>query len=98
MLTPDDAFQRIISATSGRQTFLSNTAKGISLGRSGVTPDELKDETIRFSFQSGIVDGQAVKQGLLFFEIPKKKRFTVSLKLGSLWSRPFVFTNVKPKN
>ena len=97
-LSPEEAFDRIMNSTLGRRNFLSNTAKGLSLGRSGATPEELKDETVRFSFQSGVLDAQGVKQGLLFFEIPKQKKFSLSLRLGSLWSRPFRFTNVKPKN
>ena len=98
LMPPDKAFDEIMNSTLGRRNFLSNTAKGISLGRSGVTPEELKDETLRFSFDSGVLDGQGVKQGLVFFEIPKQKKYTLSLQLGPLWSRPFEFTTVKPKN
>ena len=97
-LAAAEAFQRIINSTLGRRNFLSNTARGISLGRSGATADELKDETMRFAFTSGSVDGQGVKQGLIFFEVPARKKYTVSLRLGDLWSRPFTFTNFKPKN
>jgi hypothetical protein len=96
LLSPEEAFNRIMSSTLGRRTFLSNTKK--AMGRSVVTEDELKDETVRFSFQSGTVDGQGLKQGLIFFEVPNRKKFTVTLRLGELWSRPFTFTNVKPKN
>jgi hypothetical protein len=95
-LSPEEAFERIMSSTPGRRTFLSNTRK--AMGRSVVTADELKDETLRFSFQSGSVDPQGLKQGLIFFELPKQKKLTVSLQLGELWSRPFTFTTVKPKN
>ena len=97
-MAPEKAFDEIMNSTVGRRNFLSNAKKGISLGRSGATPEELKDETLRFSFQSGILDAQGVKQGLVFFEIPKQKKFAINLHLGGLWSRPFPFTTVKPKN
>lgn len=94
-LPPEEAFNRINSTTLGRQTFMSSTKK--ALGR-GTTEEDLKDETIRFSFQSGEVPGQGVKQGLIFFEAPRKKKYSVTLRLSDLWSRPMVFTTTKPKN
>jgi hypothetical protein len=96
-LSAEAAFDRLNAATLGRKTFLSNAAKGISLGRNGVTPEELKDETMRFSFQSGKVQEQGLKQGLIFFEAPNRKKFTLTLRLGDLWSKPLVFSSVKPK-
>ena len=94
-LPAEEAFNRISSTTLGRQTFLSNTKK--ALGR-GTTEEDLKDETLRFAFQSGEIPGQGMKQGLIFFEAPRKKKYAVTLRLGDLWSRPFVFTTSKPKN
>jgi hypothetical protein len=95
-LAPEEAFKRINESTLGRQTFLSNTKK--ALGRPGATAEDLKDETIRFSFPAGQIPAQGLQQGLIFFELPNRKKFTLTLRLGDLWSRPFVFTNVKPKN
>ena len=97
LLAPEAAFDRIAAGMLGRNKFFSNTAKGISLGRNGVSMEELKDETLRFSFKTGDLIAQGVKQGLLFFEAPARKKFTVNLKLGELWSRPFVFSSEKPK-
>src|SRR5262249_1331823 len=58
-LSGEQAFDRIISGKLGRQTFRANTSKGLHLGRSNApTTEELKDETIRFTLQSGEIDAQ----------------------------------------
>jgi hypothetical protein len=99
MLSPDLAFDRLIAANGLSRSVLAKAARGISLGRlaNKGSEEDLRDETKRFSLQSGQVPAQGMKEGLIFFEAPLQKNFTINIGLGDLWSKPFTFTNLKPK-
>src|SRR5262245_15985522 len=100
MLSSDQALDRMIEAGGGiTRSVLSRATQGISLGRLGKSDEaQLRDEAKRFSLQPGSIQPQGVREGLLFFEAPSEKRFTVNIGLVDLWSKPFIFTNVKPRN
>src|SRR5204863_9495855 len=100
ILTPDEALNRILAgADGGTQGVVSKTLRGISLGRAGTKPTEeqLKEDVLRYSLQTGQIAPKSVKEGLIYFEGPQRKKFTVNIRLGDLWSKPFVFANVKQK-
>ena len=93
-----DVTNRITAGTSG-PTLGTKTLRNLSLGRIGNKPteDQLKDDIVRYSLQSGDVLPGAVKEGLIYFEKPPRKNFTVSIMLGDLWSQPLVFSTSKQK-
>jgi hypothetical protein len=99
MLSSDEAMDLMVAANGGlRKSVLSRATQGISLGKLGKSDDvQARDEAKRFALQAGPIQPQGVREGLLFFEAPSDKRFTVGVRLGELWSKPFTFTNVKPK-
>ena len=97
VLTADEASRRIIAGADG--TPITKTLHGISLGHAGNKPteDQLKEDILRYSLQSGQIAGGGVVEGLIYFERPEPKKFNVKIRLGDLWSKPFIFSNVKPK-
>ena len=99
MLSADEALDLMIAANGGlRKSVLSKATQGISLGKLGKSDDaQARDEAKRFALQPGPIQPQGIREGLLFFEAPSDKRFTVGIRLAELWSKPFTFTNVKPK-
>ena len=97
-LSIEEASKKIIEGASGG-SLGAKTLRGISLGRVGNAPteDQLKDDIQRYSLQSGQIPAGVVRQGLVYFEAPQKKKFTVSIVLGDLWSSPLVFSTEKQK-
>lgn len=99
-LTADEAFNRIISGVETPEpTIASKTLKGISFGKAGnkVTAEQIKEDVARYALLSGTLPPRSVKDGLIYFDPPKKKKFMLSVKLGDLWTRPFDFSTSKPK-
>ncbi|HLH30693.1 MAG TPA: hypothetical protein VKY31_05790 [Terriglobia bacterium] len=99
-LSADETYAKIMSGVAGTEpTLASKTLKGISLGKKGntVTADQIKDDILRYGLQSEMMPPRSIKDGLIYFEAPEKKKFTISVSLGDLWSRPFVFSTSKPK-
>src|SRR5438552_1598155 len=97
-LSVDEASNRIIAGTSAG-SLGSKTLRGISLGKAGNKPTEeqLREDIVRYSLQPAVLAAGAVKEGLIYFEAPPRKKFTVSVVLGDLWSRPLVFSTEKQK-
>jgi hypothetical protein len=97
-LTPDEAFKRIM-AGAGDTPVVSKTLRGISLGRVGTqAPEEQVQEDIqRYSLQLSQMPPGDVTEGLIYFEAPERKKYTLSVVLVDLWSRPFVFSTTKQK-
>jgi len=94
----EDITNRIIAAASG-PNLGTKTLRNLSLGRVGNKPteDQLKDDIARYSLQSGQVSPGAAKEGLIYFDKPPGKNFTVGITLGDLWSQPLVFSTSKQK-
>lgn len=59
---------------------------------------KMGEEIRRMSLDSGDVMPGSFKQGIIFFEAPKKQHYTLKIKLGDLWPEPFVFSTEKPKS
>jgi hypothetical protein len=99
LLSPDEAFNRIMEKAEDKTIILTNTLHGISLGRAGTKPTEeqLKQDTLRYSLQSGQIPSHDIREGLIYFEGPPQKKFVITVQLGDLWLKPFPFSNVKPK-
>jgi len=97
-LAPDEAANRIIAAAAGG-SIGTKTLRGISLGRVANKPtdEQIRENIQRYSIHSGEIAAGAVKQGLIFFERPAQKNFTVRIALGNLWSQPLVFSTAKQK-
>jgi hypothetical protein len=98
-LTPDEAFNRIMAGAGETPVVVSKTLRGISLGRVGnkATPEQIKDDILRYSLQAGEMPRGDVTEGLIYFEAPERKKYTMSVMLGDLWSKPFVFSTTKQK-
>jgi hypothetical protein len=97
-LKPEDAYTRMTADPSGG-SIGSKTLRGISLGKVGGkrTEEEVKEDFVRYSLQSGEIPGGAVKEGLIYFEGPRKKKFTLTVTLGDLLARPLAFSTEKGK-
>jgi hypothetical protein len=97
-LVGDDAANRILAGASDG-SLGSKTLRGISLGRVGSKPTEeqLREDLERYSLQSGEIAPGAAKEGLIYFERPSQKKFTVKITLGDLWSQPLTFSTEKQK-
>src|SRR5215510_3915830 len=97
-LVGNDAANRILAGASDG-SLGSKTLRGISLGRVGSKPTEeqLKEDIERYSINSGEIAPGAVKEGLIYFERPSQKKFTVKITLDDLWSQPLTFSTVKQK-
>jgi hypothetical protein len=96
ILSVDEAFSRVIEVTGPSQSLLGKTMHSASLGRAAnkLTPDQLKRDAGRHSLQSGQIPPQQTQDGLIYFDGAPKKKDTINVGLGDLWSKPFVF---KPK-
>ena len=97
-LAPEPAFNRIMEGVSAG-SIGTKTLRGISLGRIGNNPteDDVKEDFVRHTLQSGQIAPGAAKEGLIFFEAPRQKKFTVNITLGDLWSTPLMFSTEKSK-
>jgi hypothetical protein len=97
-LTAAQASDRIVEAAGGG-SIGSKTLRGISLGRAGSKPTEeqFKEDIVRYSLPPGSLAPGAVKEGLIFFEGPARKKFTFTVRLGELWSQPLTFSTEKQK-
>jgi hypothetical protein len=99
-LTPEEAFNRIIAGVGTTEPVLATKAlKGISLGKAGnkVTVEQIKEDVARYALVNDTLPPRAVKDGLIYFDPPQKKKFTIDVTLGNLWSKPFTFSSTKPK-
>jgi hypothetical protein len=98
-LAANDAFNRIMAGRGITQKAVKKGIGGISLGKVGgkTSEAEARDEATRFIFPEGDIPAQSVRQGLLYFEMPEDKTFTVNVSLDNLWPNPFMFTNLKSK-
>jgi hypothetical protein len=99
-LAPEEAFNRIISGVNTTEPVLATKAlKGISLGKAGnkVTVEQIKEDVARYALQSDTIPPRSVKDGLIYFDPPQKKKFTIDVTLGNLWSKPFTFSTTRPK-
>jgi hypothetical protein len=97
-LKPDDAYARMLAdASSG--SIGSKTLRGLSLGKVGGkrTEQDVKEDFVRYSLQSGEIPAGSVKEGMIYFEAPKKKKYTLGVSLGDLWSKPLPFSTEKQK-
>jgi hypothetical protein len=96
--TSGQAADRILADASGG-SLGSKTLRGISLGKVGGnrTEAEIKEDFLRYGLPVMMLPPGSVKEGLIFFEGPAKKKFTVKVSLGDLWSKPLLFSTEKQK-
>jgi hypothetical protein len=92
----DQAFDRMMAASSG-DSIGSKTLRSLSLGRAGKnrTAGEVKDDLVRYSLHAGPIPPGGIREGMIYFEAPARKKFTANVVLGDLWSRPIVFSTEK---
>ncbi|PYS00607.1 MAG: hypothetical protein DMG15_03680 [Acidobacteria bacterium] len=96
-LTVEEVTNRISAGGSG--SIGTKTLRSLSLGRVGGKPSEeqLTADIQRYSLRSSEVPAGGVKEGLIYFEKPPRKNYTVSITLGDLWSQPLAFSTAKQK-
>ena len=97
-LSVEEAAKRILADDSDG-SIGSRTLRGISLGKAGNRPtdEQVKDDIVRYSLHSGDIAAGATKEGLIYFERPPQKKFTLRVVLGDLWSQPLLFSTEKQK-
>jgi hypothetical protein len=99
-LGPDEAFKYIMTGVDDTQpTLASKTLNKISKGKVGnkTTVEQIKEDINRYGLQNDTIPPRSTKEGLLYFESPQKKKFTINVSLGDLWSKPFTFSTSKPR-
>jgi hypothetical protein len=99
-LGPDEAFNHIMSGVDATEpTLASKTLNKISKGKAGnkTTVQQIKEDVNRYGLQNETIPPRSIKEGLLYFEAPQKKKFSIDVTLGDLWSKPFTFSTSKPK-
>jgi len=50
----------------------------------------------RESLESGDIPPHSFKEGIVFFDAPKRQHYTLKVKLGALWPSEFIFSTTKP--
>src|SRR5262249_53209861 len=97
-LNPQDATNRIMDSASG-SSIGTKALRSVSLGRAGrkVAPDEAREDILRYSLKSGEIPPGGIKEGLIYFEAPKRKKYTLNVSLSELWAQPLVFSTEKQK-
>ena len=96
-LEPEEAMNRILDGRGITKKLVGKSLGVASLGKAGAKPDDQRDEGLRFSLRSAPLPEYGVAQGLLYFEAPQDKNYTLHLGLGELWSQPFPFSSEKPR-
>src|SRR2546422_4547006 len=96
-LSLEEATNRILAG--GSDSIGTKTLRSLSLGRVGGKPseDQLKADIPRYSLQSSEIPAGGVKEGLIYFEKPPRKTYTVSVTLFDLWSQPLAFSTIRQK-
>ena len=96
-LTLEEVTNRILAGGGG--SLGTKTLRSLSLGRVGGKPseDQLRADVQRYSLQSSQILPSGVKEGMIYFEKPLRKNYTVSITLGDLWSQAFVFSTSRQK-
>ena len=57
----------------------------------------MAEEIRRESLESGDIPPHSFKEGIVFFDAPKKQHYTLKVTLTDLWPDPFTFSTEKPK-
>jgi hypothetical protein len=95
---PAQAADRILAGASS-ESLGSKTLRGISLGRVGNnrSEEDVREDILRYGLPVMMLPPGSVKEGLIFFEGPPKKKFTIRVFLGELLSKPLLFSTEKQK-
>jgi hypothetical protein len=94
----EEATKRILAAFSDA-TNSTKALRSLSGGRfaNRPTPEQFQADIPRYTLVPAEISPGSAKEGLIYFDRPPGKNFTVSVKLGDLWSQPFVFSTQKQK-
>jgi hypothetical protein len=96
-LSPDEAFNRMMADAS--DSIGSKTLRRLSLGKAAGkrTEEDVKEDIVRYSIHSGEIPAGGVREGMIYFEAPRRNKFTTNITLGDLWSKPLLFSTEKQK-
>ena len=97
-LSPEEALNRILAGVSGG-SIGAKALRGISLGRAANqrTEDDVRDDILRYSLHSSEIPAGSSREGFIYFEAPRRNKFTFNVVLGDLWSQPLLFSTQKQK-
>jgi hypothetical protein len=97
-LPADEAVNRIMDSVSVA-SMSSKALRRLSLGKAGkpLTVDQIRADLIRYSIQPGEMAPGSVMEGMIYFEQPAQKKFTLKVLLGDLWAKPLTFSTEKQK-
>ncbi|HEX8090644.1 MAG TPA: hypothetical protein VF762_17420 [Blastocatellia bacterium] len=57
----------------------------------------MAEEIRRESLESGDIPPHSFKEGIVFFDAPKKQHYTLMVSLTELWPEPFIFSTERQK-
>jgi hypothetical protein len=98
-LAPKDAIQRALDRSAMMRTAMGNMIMGPLAGPSTTQAMERQatERVNREALASGEIPPHSFKEGIVYFEAPKQKKFTLQITLTELWPTAFTFSTDKPK-
>jgi hypothetical protein len=96
---PKDAIKKALDSSAGKRSALGMVLAGPLAGPAMMEAAERKvtEDVNREAIQPGEIPAHSFKDGIIFFEAPKKKQTTIKVALTDLWPEPFIFSTEKPK-
>jgi hypothetical protein len=99
-VAPNDAIQRMLDRTATMRTAMGNIIMGPLAGPSNTqaTERQARERVNREALATGDIPPHSFKEGVIWFEAPKQKKFALQITLTELWLSAFTFSTEKPKS
>jgi len=98
-VAPNDAIQRMLDRTATMRTAMGNVIMGPLAGPSTTQASErqARERVNREALAPGDIPPHSFKEGVVWFEAPKPKKFTLQITFAELCPTAFTFSTEKPK-
>lgn len=99
-VAPNDAIERMLDRTAMMRTAMGNIIMGPLAGPSTTqaTERQARERVNREALATGDIPPHSFKEGIVYFEAPKQKNFTLQITFTDLWPSAFTFSTEKPKH